>query len=394
MQQTRRPVLFALLGMMLWVTAGYLIYNHRQPHVIAAGEKKYTYQINQSATSSAHYIQNKFYDSSGSPGASNTAYIASLTDYLNAHFDYNFTGSSETDLSYSYKADAVLRSQFSGKGSTDNAANVWTKRYPLLEAVTGSKTTKVLSLKKDVKIPFAAYAEAATQFTSTYNVPVSSEVVVTYTVTVSGKANGVPFQDTQTATVSAPLDQRVYTIAVKFNKTDSKEVATKQALRFENIVNAYEFPAAVVLALLGLCLLVYGFRRQIIKSPYQRELARIYRYNEGIIIKARRPVSLKHLTIVDLDSFDDLLSVAEETGMPIVANELIDTVTRTTRFIITSGDTAYVFTLGGTTPKEDWDDDDDTSPLPQFKQSARKSQPLSTTKSTPKDATKITVTHD
>ncbi len=394
MERTRRPILFALLGLVICGVAGYLIYDHKQPHVLAAGQKKYTYQISQSASSSAHYTQNEFYSSNGSPGADNTAYVASLTDYLNAHFNYRFTGNSETDLSYSYKADAVLHSQFSGKDSTDNAANVWTKKYPLLQTVTDSQTTKVLSLSKDIKIPFATYAAAATQFSSTYDVPVSSEVVVTYTVTVNGKANGLPFTNTQTSTVIAPLDQRVYKIAVKFNKTDSQEVASKQARHFESIVTAYEFPAAVVLALLGLCLLVYGLRKQIIKSPYQRELAQIYRYNAGIIIKARRPVSLKHMTIVDLESFDDLLSVAEETGMPIVANEPIDTVTRATHFIITSGDTAYVFTLGGSTPKEDWSDDDDKSELPDFKPPTRKSQSESTTKPTPKGPTKITIAGD
>src|SRR5262245_43185083 len=135
MERTRRPLLFALLGLMICAVAGYLIYDHKQPRAITPGQKKYTYRINQSATSSAHYIQNEFYSSSGSPGADNTAYVASLTDYVNSRFTYSFTGSAETNVSYSYRADAVVRSQFSGKGSTDTAANVWTQKYPLLNTV-------------------------------------------------------------------------------------------------------------------------------------------------------------------------------------------------------------------------------------------------------------------
>ncbi len=391
MQRTRRPILFAIVGILIWGIAGYLVYDYKRPHAIAAGQKKYTYQISQSATSTPHYTQNEFYGSAGSPGAGNTAYIASLTDYLNARFNYTFTGSSETDLKYSYKAEAVVRSQFSGKDSTDKASNVWSKRYTLLEPVTGNERTKELSLSRNVEIPFADYAAEITKFNSTYNIPLSSEVVVTYEITVSGNADGVPFKNTQISTVVAPLDQRIYKIAVKFNKTDSKDIVSKRTARLQTIIDTYELPAAGVLALIGLCLSAYGFRRQIIKSAYERELARIYRYNEGIIVKARRPVSLKHLTIVDLDSFDDLLSIAEETGMPIVANELLDTVTRSTRFIITSGDTAYVFTLGGTTPKEDWEDDDDDDPSkpPEFKQQGRKSQVES--KPAPKGTTKINV---
>lgn len=392
MERTRRPVIFALIGLIMCVIAGYLIYDYKQPHPITPGPKKYTYKINQSATSKAHYTDNEFYGSSGSPGADNTAYIAKLTDYLKSRFSYSFTGSEATNLSYSYRADAVVRSKFSGKDSSEEkAANVWTQKYSLLDTVMGTKNTRALNFNQDIEIPFAEYAAAAAKFTTINDVPLNSEVVVTYTVKVSGKVNGVPFDDTQTSTVTAPLDQRVYRIEVKFNKTDSKEVVSKQALQFRNIVNTYEFPAAVVLALLGLCLLVYGFRKQTIKSPYQRELAQIYRYNAGIIVKARRPVSLKHKTIVDLDSFEDLLSIAEETGTSIVAHEPMDTVARATHFVVTSGDTAYVFTLGGTTPKEDWDDDDGDSELPNFKSSSRKSQPEPATKPTPKITAKSTV---
>lgn len=349
MQRTRRPVLFALLGLLMCVGAGYLIHNHMQPHSAAPIAQKYTYQIKQSATSSAHYAQNKFFDPNGSPGTDNTAYVASLTDYLNSQLSYTFTGSTATTLTYSYKADAVLRSTFSGKDSTAKAADVWAKTYSLLKPVTGSQKTKTLTLNPSVKIPFAEYAATASQFRSTYNIPVSNEVVVTYTVTVSGKVNGVPFTNTQMSTITAPLDELVYKIAVQFNKTDFQEVASKRAWQLESIITTYEFPVAIVLALSGVSLVVYGFRKQIIKSPYQRELAQIYRYNGDIIVKARRPVSLARKTIVDLDSFDDLLSVEEETGAPIVANELGDTATR---FIIASEGTAYVFTLGDPTASQ------------------------------------------
>jgi hypothetical protein len=361
MQQTRRPVLFVLLGLLVCIAAGFLIYDHKQPSS-APGPQKFTYKINQSATAAAHYTQSKFFDASGSPGGDNTAYIASLTDYLKTQFYYRFTGSRITDLRYSYKADAVVHSKFSGKESADNAANVWTKKYTLLPTVSGSIKTNMLTFGNDVRIPFAEYAAEAHRFRNAYNVPVSSEVVVTYTVSVTGKENGVPFANAQTTTVIAPLEQQLYKIAVKFNKTDSKEVVAKQSLHVQNIVSTYEIPVAVALLLLGLGLVLYGFRKQIIKPPYQRELARIYRYYDGIIVKARKPVSLKNIkTIVELDSFDDLLNIEEDTGSPIVANELSGIATR---FIITSENTAYVFTLGRVTPLDELDYVEEDDPMP------------------------------
>lgn len=396
MQRTRRPILFALLGLLVCTMAGYLIYDHMQPHSTAPIAQKYTYQIKQSATSSAHYKQNSFFGADGSPGADNTAYVQDLTDYLNSRLSYSFTGSSVTNLTYSYTVDAEIHSTFSGKDSAANAANVWTKRYSLLKTTTGSQTTKTLSLNPSVKIPFADYAAAANHFRATYDIPVSSEVAATYTVRVSGTANGVPFANTQTSTVVAPLDQQLYKIAVKFNKTDYQEVVSTQTRRLEGIITTYEFPVAVALALLGVGLVAYGLRKQIIKSPYQRELAQIYRYNDSIIVKARRPVSLARKTIVDLDSFDDLLSVEEETGSPIVADELSGTATR---FMITNDDTAYVFTLGGATPEDDKADSPAETPQPPTPPAPKpvpepKPEPKPIAKSAPKLTTKIAVTDD
>jgi len=353
MQRTRRPILFALLGLLIWAVAGYLIYDYQQPHSTVPISQKYTYQITQTASSAAHYRTNKFFGSNGSPGNDDTAYVASLTDYLDSGLSYSFSGSAVTTLNYSYKIDAVVRSIFSGKQPTDSSSNVWTKKYSLLEPVSGSRTAKTLTLNPSVQIPFSDYATAADQFRTAYDLAVDSEVDVIYTVTVSGKANGVPFTNTQTSTISAPLNQRLYKIAVKFNKADSHQVVSTETQHLQDLARRYELPSAVVLALLGLGSIVYGFRRQIIKTAYQRELARIYRYNDGIIVKARRPVSLDRKTIVDLDSFDDLLNVEEETGLPIVANEISSFATR---FIIANDDTAYVFTLGGQTPQESHDD--------------------------------------
>ncbi len=353
MQRTRRPLLFVLLGLLTCAVAGYLIYDHMQPQSTVPVPQKYTYQIKQSAVSAAHYEQNEFFEASGSPGSDNTVYVQKLTDYLNSELNYTYTGSTAIDLRYSYKVDAVIYSKFSGKDSSDNAPSVWTKEYSLLETVTGNQPTKVLTLKPSVNIPFAEYVAVANNFRSAYNIPVSSEVIVTYTVEVSGEANGVPFTNTQTSKIIAPLDQQLYKIDAAFNETDFQEIASKRTRQLEDIISTYELPVAVILALIGIVAIVYGFRKQIIKSPYQRELARIYRYNDGIIVKARRPVSLAHKTIVDLNSFEDLLSIEEETGSTIVANELSE---NATRFIITNDDTAYVFTLGGLTPKEDWGD--------------------------------------
>ena len=99
----------------------------------------------------------------------------------------------------------------------------------------------------------------------------------------------------------------------------------------------------IIVAVLGVLALVFGFRKQIFKTPYERELERIYRFHDGIIIRASRPARLDGKNIVPVRSFDDILNLEEELKAPIVATQMSDT---STRFMIIRENVAYVYTLG------------------------------------------------
>ncbi len=103
--------------------------------------------------------------------------------------------------------------------------------------------------------------------------------------------------------------------------------------------------------LLGGLAIAYGLRRQIFKSPYQRELDKIYRYNDGLIVKASAKTDIAGKTIVPVESFDDILNLEESTKSPIVASPAGASATR---FMIIHGDIVYVYLLG-TIVKEDID---------------------------------------
>lgn len=87
---------------------------------------------------------------------------------------------------------------------------------------------------------------------------------------------------------------------------------------------------------------VYGMRRQIFKSPHQRQLDRIYRLHDGIIVRIKHPVDVSDSKIDALRSFDDMLNLEEELKVPIVANEISST---TTEFMIVNSGVVYRYTL-------------------------------------------------
>ncbi len=344
--KTHRPVMLVFLGIFLLTAAGFLVNDRLQVHnVIAPPPQAYKYSVNQAVTTAVQYQKNSFYN--GSPGATNTAYIASITNGITAHFAYHLRANQATNLTYHYQAAATVRATSGSEGSDAGLSNVWTKQYQLLKPTAGSETTNALDLNPAVNIPFATYKTAIEQFKAAFNTPVDTQVVVTYMVQVSGNIHGKPFSDNQVSTITAPLDQLVYKLAVGYTKSYQHEVVPVQTRSLADKIATYELPLATILGIIGLAYMLYGFRRHIIKTPYQRELEKIYRYHDGIIIRTSKPADMANKDIVAVKSFDDLLNLEEEIKTPIIASEVSPV---TTHFLITRDDIVYVYTLGEPVP--------------------------------------------
>jgi len=92
-----------------------------------------------------------------------------------------------------------------------------------------------------------------------------------------------------------------------------------------------------------------------IRNPYQRAVAKIYRYHDGVIIRTNRPIELREREVISVKTFDDLLNVSDELRSPVIANELSDTATQ---FVVLHETTVYVYLVGRLVTREE------TLPIP------------------------------
>jgi len=344
--KTRRPLTFFLLGLLLFATTCFLMYDRLAAHQpITLPPEAYTYNVAQSVQQLVHYQQSSFFGSI--PDAINTAYLADITNYIDESLHYTFKGDHTTDLHYSYGAQATLQSTSGSRAANESIANVWTKQYTLLPKTAGTRHAKVLAIDPKVQLPFTQYKQAIDQFKDAFNAPVNSSVVLTFNVQVAGSINGAAFEDDKTSTVTIPLDQQIYRPEVKFIDADTHTVFPPQSLGIEGVVSRYELWLALIIAVLGVCCAIYGLHRQRIKTPHQKQLEKIFRYHDGIIVRASHAVDLADKNVVTVQSFDDLLNLEEEIKAPIIASKVNS---RTTHFIITRDDIAYMYTLGEPAP--------------------------------------------
>lgn len=350
--QQRRPIGFVLLGVVLLLGAGYLFYDvSRQQETPANGlveASAYSYTVKQSVDTSVQYFQSSFYEDGPKPNEK--AYVSNLTDRIDATLHYNYTATRNAELSSMYSVVASVKSRYMGGSDGKDFTDVWSHEYPLIKPVTETNSGKSIEFMPSATIPFAEYRTMVEQFKTSLAVPVVSDVSLVFTVRVWGTVDGTPFDDIRVSTVSTPLDQPLFTLANKFEKEETKNVLAKQAKQTKDMLRTYEKVAVGILGVLGLLAIIFGMRRQIFKSPYQRELDKIFRLHDGIIIRASKPADLDGKNVVAVRSFDDMLNLEEELKAPIVASPAGG---EAMHFVIIHSDVAYVYTLGKVLIEED-----------------------------------------
>lgn len=337
----RRPVGFSIAGLLLLMLSGFVVYDIMlRKSEVAPVDNAYEYKINQSVEPSVTYFNSSFFDAS--PGT-NTAYVSSLTDKLRATLRYNFHASEQAELRYAYEVKALVRGNHIVQNNVQQAPSVWSKDIQLVPTTRETLTTDDITLSPQVSVSYADYKKQIEQLKSALALPLASSVTIQMITNVAGTIGGTPFNDTRVSSVTAPIDEQIYTLAVKYDKFDSKKIIPQDAQKSRTAFEQYETVIAALLGVVGLAALVYGLRKQIFKTPYQRELDRIYRYHDGIIIKASTETDVTGKNIVPVQSFDDMLNLEEELKSPIVANPAG---TEATQFMILHDDVIYCYTLG------------------------------------------------
>lgn len=339
---SRRPIEFTLLGLGLLIAGGYLAYlGFIAPDTNSNTDSTYIYKVTQNPAPAINYVDNSFYGTK--PGIDNTAYVTDLTDSIDITFNYAFQANRPTDLSYSNDVKAVVRATYALKGSSEDISNVWTNHYDLAQTSEQIPATSTVSLNPKISIPLTEYRKEVEQLRTALALPINNEVVITSTVRVTGQVEGGPLNDTRVVAVTVPLDQQIYKPAIKYVKQEEKQITPDTVESSNAMWHTAQKISAVVIALIGIAAIVYGLRKQIFKSAYQRELDRIFRYHDGIIIRARQPAELSNKNVVPVQTFDDILNLEEELNTPIIAAPAGPTATK---FIIVHSDIAYVYVLG------------------------------------------------
>ena len=344
-------------------TIGWLLYDGVTAQDTST-QSSYDYTVDQSVTYTVAYLDNNYFEEK-SPSRS-AAFVRDITDTIDANFSYTYQSSSDADLSYTYATTAHIVASYTARGENTKPQTVWDTTYPLTRAVSHKGKDGVVSIKDTATIPFREYNERIARMNSGLALSLNAQVIATFSVTVSGTDNGIPVNEQRTMQLTIPLDQPIYTPTTKYDQRDAKTITSgNNELSIEWWQTNRNTLIAILITVLIGCIILYiqpWKRSYKERNPYQRELNKIYRYHDGLIIRTQKPLTLKGRDVIEVNGFDDLLNLSEELRAPIIANKLSP---EATRFLIVQDTTFYSYLVGRLTA------DNDTLPLPTTSQSKR-----------------------
>lgn len=337
-----RALGLSALGALLVLTGSFIAYQGYQAKSSQTANvpTAYQYTVKQMATADVSYMDSSFYGNGPSPD--NRAYVSDLTKEVTAKFNYELSGSAPTDLTTTYSVKAEVKANYAIKGDSEESSNVWKQEYLLIAPTVVRNSGTGVSLSKSVAIPYADYKKAANQFRTTLALPTSSEAVATLNVRTTGTVDGTPFEDVRVSTIAMPLEEQIFQPTIKFDKEDTKQVVAATAQQGKERTTQLQLFGGAALALAGVVLVGYGMRKRIFKSAHQRELDKIYRLHDGIIVRTSRPIDLTDYQVIPMRSFEDMLNLEEELKKPIIADEISSSLTH---FLIASSNVMYLYKL-------------------------------------------------
>lgn len=335
----------------------WLVYDGRTTH-LPSTQTDAAYTVNQSLVPTVSYFDtNLFKESRGTQ----TAYIRELTKDISTNAVIRFQAKSVTDLKYHYAVTARVIASYASQGkiSTNDTepAVVWERLYHIDHA-DGVANSDTVSLSKKATIPYDTYAKEVAELNAVLGLNLNAKLEIRTTTTFTGTVAGRSFSEPRSMTLTMPLSDPVFTITSDYKKHDSGQIemnsvpAAKAAPWWQQH-RLMMIVILAVMALVGAVVALWLPRREggyTLRNPYQRAVAKIYRYHDGVIIRTNRPIELREREIISVKTFDDLLNVSDELRSPVIANELSDTATQ---FVVLHETTVYVYLVGRLVKREE-----------------------------------------
>lgn len=323
-QKVRRGMII-FIALLTVIAGGMAVWKMKQPAEINKDIPAYKYSQNAQVDYRVFFLPNdNFPDKSAGPGR---GYLTPITDYIDTKFSYNIRGDGASNINGQYKVDAVVIGYIlkESEGATAGTpqrekVKVWEKTTPILASTSFSSTSGKVEIKKEIPIYLKTYVDFAAKVLEEYKNAVDLvEVTVNYNVAVNIAAADGKNTDKLNPVLVIPIKGNSYTINGTLTDKKDGAVNAKQTVAVPGVKTArMAFSIAVGVLALILLFVIFGTRPRDEDMNERTVRLLMKKYGDRVVIGQDVLAAVDTLNIMVLDSFDDLVKVADEAGRAII----------------------------------------------------------------------------
>ena len=246
----------------------------------------------------------------------NNAYIASLINYIDIDYNYDFKIATKTTMNFDYK--------IVGKLIIEN--NVGTKKYLEKEyTILDTKNKKIidnnaLNIRENVKIDYDYYNRLANSFRSTYGVDTNSylDLYLEVKESTDEKLN-YEIKETNKVLLKIPLSQK----AIEINLSADNQNINKRVIPTGKVIFNLKYLILESVLFVITCIFFVFFVKYIVafmKNPsaYDKYVNKILKEYDRLIVETNTSLDFSKYNIINIAKFTELLDVRDNLKVPIL----------------------------------------------------------------------------
>lgn len=250
-------------------------------------------------------------------------YVASLIDYINTEFKYNFSSSYPFDYNYKYK---IIASIIATERGDSNKVVLKKDEVLLPEKKVEKPNSNNFNINERLKIDYGKYNDIVSAFKKDYALLIDSKLIINLIVSVDGKYRLVndPIISTKSLKLEIPLSEQTVNINLDYQKVGNYSNNEQSSnLELNNYLYYGISLVGFIITLIFTIKLTKLLNRLFFNnSLYVKTLNKIMRDYDRYIVTVDNMPNIDGKEIIKIKNLTELLDARENLQKPIMYHEI------------------------------------------------------------------------
>ena len=305
----------------------------------------YKYTIQKTSDYEVILKPNNFYATQTLP--SGKYYAAKSIDLFKINFIYDFKADKKEELEYNYNIDADLVGIV--KDNDNQEKEVWTKNFMLKEIKDIEKiNSDKFSINKDINVDYEEFNNLAREYEETYKIAIEAKLKVRLNIYLNINLSEFNIDNAQIQDfieLEIPLTNTTTEVTENYNKEEEKNILPSSEIIKNNKIILYSIGGIFILIAITIAIITIrrNIRNKLPQEIYEYNINHILKYYKELIVTIKNKPDLENLKIMNLETFEDLIDLAEQTKSNIIHYEIIKN--KESNFYVIINEYVYIYQI-------------------------------------------------